>query len=347
MCWALALLAFIVFGGTALSFAETSANLKALSPRVEIVASVGGNSVTFRLSQAITSGLVKSSIAKVQPGDTLGSLLINNGFRFDPVSVRLVYELNPTLRDAEHLKVNKIIHLPNMASPRYSPHFRNVILKMDQDVKQDLNSLNRLIARQSSGVMAWADHWAGKESVLHVKTMFQETITNMNRLKIADYALPRETLVSTRKGMRAFNSIVTEMIKKNQIPDSAQVRFFSAVKYNVGRLATAARNTSKNRVPVEVATYLSDGTPQPWLYICYRYEIEYLYFKAINPNSEPRWSCTRQFGTPTTPAKDMLHWGHRFVIWADRMGSRVSKFAVIDVEPNTPEGRYTQTLIVK
>ena len=347
MCWALALLAFIVFGGAALSFAETSANLKALSPRVEIVASVGGNSVTFRLSQAITSGLVKSSFAKVQPGDTLGSLLINNGFRFDPVSVRLVYELNPTLRDAKHLKVNEIVHLPSMVSPRYGPHFRNVILKMDQDVKQDMNSLIRTLSRQSSGVKTWADTWPENESVLHVKTLLQETITNMNKLKITDYALPRETLELTGRGMRRFDSIVTQMIEENQIPDSAQVRFFSAVKYNVGRLATAARNTSKNKVPVEVGTYLSDGTPQPRLNICYRYEIENLYFKAINPNSEPSWSCTRQFGTPTTPAKDMLYWGHRFVIWADRMGSRVSKFAVIDVEPNTPDGRYIQNLLVK
>ena len=346
MCRVLALLAFFVFGGTSLSFAEVAANLQLLSPRAQIVALVEGNSVTMRLSQAIANGFVGSDTATVQRGDTLGSLLIKNGFRFDPVSARLVYELNPNLMDAGHLKVNKTIHLPRITLPEHGPQFTNVKVKLDQDVKQDLNSLIRTLARQSSGVKTWADAWSGNESVLHVKTMFQETTTDMNRLKITGYALPRETLELTGRGMRVFNNIVAEMIEKNQVPNSVQVSFISAVGYNVGRLATAAKNINKNKVPVEVATYLPDGTPQAWLNICYRYEIEYLYFKALNPNSEPSWSCTRQFGTPTTPAKDTLNWGHRFVIWADRIGSRVSKFAVIDVEPNTPDGRYTQTLFV-
>ena len=306
MCRVLPLLAFFVFGGTSLSFAEARTHLQLLAPRAQIVASVEGNSVTMRLPQAIASGLVSSDTITIQRGDTLGSLLTKNGFRFDPVSTRLVYELNPFLMDAGHLQVNKTIHLPRITLPEHGPRFTDVKVKLDQDVKQDLNSLIRTLARQSSGVYTWADGWSGNELVLQVKTLFQETTTNMNRLKITGYALPRETLEETGRGIQAFNSIVTEMIEKNQLPNSGQMRFINAVSYNVGRLTTAAKNINVNKVPVEVATHLSDGTPVNWLSICYRYELDYSAYKFFDPDSEPSWSCTPRFGTPTTPAKDIL-----------------------------------------
>lgn len=246
----------------------------------------------------------------VKKTDDLPRLVESMGIKWDISSIRLIYDLNPTLADIRSVPDGAILLLPKIETDSYfAARMRlgyPVSLKMDSTAREVALAREAELRRFSDSLQkippSRFSRPEDKAAIIESVEFAWRALSTINSDRSpASQKVLRQSILEAEK----LKSFLEVSIKPNGFVDSSRKEEAAEISAALHERSTDIKNGGSGRANVEVHTVKqSDGSPVKLLRVFYRPKYDE---KKID-----------KYRDPSTPTSEPLAVGGTFILWAGK-----------------------------